>query len=405
MIAILSAPGSRGDVNPMIAIGRELRHHGIDVVITLAENYAHLAEKAGLRAEPAIESERFKELLADPGFWRPIAGPRLIMSEVAAPFVKKHLEIIDRYHRPGETVLVSHPLDLASRVYREVHPETPLVDVHLAPSILRTIDSPPRLSPWWFELSKPRWAVRMTYWLADTFGVDPMIRGPLNAVRAEYGLPPVRRILDQWWLSPDRIVAMYPDWFAPATKQFSPRLVHTGFPLDDADDQEFDLPDNKPIVFTGGTAHLHTRPFFETAVETCIRLDRPGLLVSTSPENFPPRLPEQVRTTSYVPFGKLLPHCAAIVHHGGIGTTSQALLAGIPQVIRPLAYDQFDNASRVESIGCGRWLRRDADLTSTLRTLLDESAKRNRCQEYSEKLSHGGGAAQAAEEVLRLAPR
>ncbi len=106
-----------------------------------------------------------------------------------------------------------------------------------------------------------------------------------------------------------------------------------------------------------------------------------------------------------MPFGKLLPHCAAIVHHGGIGTTSQALLAGIPQVIRPLAYDQFDNASRVESIGCGRWLRRDADLTSTLRTLLDESAKRNCCQEYSEKLSHGGAAAQAAEEVLRLVPR
>lgn len=106
------------------------------------------------------------------------------------------------------------------------------------------------------------------------------------------------------------------------------------------------------------------------AVNACRELNRPGLLLSTFPENFPPDLPETVRPLSYVSFSQLLPHCSAIVHHGGIGTTSQALAAGIPQLIRPLAFDQFDNASRVEKIGRGRWLRSDRNLVNDLGAIL-----------------------------------
>ena len=106
------------------------------------------------------------------------------------------------------------------------------------------------------------------------------------------------------------------------------------------------------------------------AVNACRELNRPGLLLSTFPENFPPDLPETVRPLSYVSFSQLLPHCSAIVHHGGIGTTSQALAAGIPQLIRPLAFDQFDNASRVEKLGRGRWLRSDRNLVNDLGAIL-----------------------------------
>lgn len=400
MLAILSAPGSRGDVNPMIAIGRELRGLGFEVVISLAENYAELAQAAGLHAEPVIARERFDELLADPRLWTPIGGPRAIIREVAAEFLRLHDEVIRRHHRPGETVLVSHPLDFASRVFRELEPTTPLVDIHLAPSILRSYDSPPRLSPWWFEASRPQWLVRATYWLADTFGVDPMIRGPLNRLRAEHGLAPVRRILNEWWLSPDRIVAMYPSWFAPATKQFYPRLVHADFPLYDADDRGFAAPENRPIVFTAGTAHFHCQEFFRAAVSTCQELSTPGLLVSTNPDNFPADLPPLVDSTRYVSFSHLLPACRAIVHHGGIGTTSQSFSAGIPQVVRPMAFDQFDNATRVENLGCGRWLKRDSQLTTALAELIDAASIQTACKEIAGRLQGRSGASLAARAIL-----
>jgi UDP:flavonoid glycosyltransferase YjiC (YdhE family) len=62
-------------------------------------------------------------------------------------------------------------------------------------------------------------------------------------------------------------------------------------------------------------------------------------------------LPDGVAAFPYVPFSAVMPRCAAIVHHGGIGTTGQALRSGRPAVIVPLAHDQFDNAARVRRLG------------------------------------------------------
>ena len=371
MRAILSAPGSRGDVNPMIAIGRRLREAGYDVVISLAEPYAEVAIEAGLEVEVVIGRQEFAEALGNPHVWKTIRGPLQVFRTVVSDFLERQREVIERYHVRGQTLLVSHPLDLASRIFRDAHPETPLASVHLQPVILRTLGDPPRLSGWWFEMSRPEWLMRSTYWLIDTLAVDPAIRGPINRLRAEYGLESLRRPLHQWWHSPDLILAMYPEWFAPATVSFLPQLQHCGFPLQDNSQDEFCLPEDRPIVFTSGTAHHHCRAFFEASVRACHRLKRPGLLMSTFPENFPSDLPDTVRAMPYASFSRLLPHCSAIVHHGGIGTTSQALAAGIPQLIRPMAFDQFDNASRIENLGCGRWLRNDRNLARELQRVIE----------------------------------
>jgi UDP:flavonoid glycosyltransferase YjiC (YdhE family) len=65
-----------------------------------------------------------------------------------------------------------------------------------------------------------------------------------------------------------------------------------------------------------------------------------------------------VRHAAYAPFGKLLPRAAALVHHGGIGTTAQALRAGCPQLIMPMSHDQPDNAARCRRLGVGLKIER-----------------------------------------------
>jgi UDP:flavonoid glycosyltransferase YjiC (YdhE family) len=106
---------------------------------------------------------------------------------------------------------------------------------------------------------------------------------------------------------------------------------------------------------------------------------------------------------SYASFRQLLPHCSAIVHHGGVGTTSQAMAAGIPQVIRPLAFDQFDNAARVESLRCGRWLRREKDLAETLAAALrDHADDDSPLLEVSHRLNGTDAPATAAREVEKV---
>lgn len=376
MRAILSAPGSRGDVNPMVAIGKRLRDHGHEVIISLAEPYAEIAAAEGLQVEPVISKQKFDDAIGTASVWKPIRGPIAIFRLIIANYLPLHQQVIHRHYKPGKTVLVAHPLDLASRIFRDAYPDTPLATVLPQPVTLRTYHDPPRLSPWWFELSKPQSALRMTYWFADHAVLDPIIRGKVNRQRSEYNLPAVRRIMNQWWLSPDKILGMFPDWYAPATKSLLPQLVHCGFPLDDVNGNSFTPPVDRPIVFTAGTAHQHCRTFFEQAAAACQKLQRGGLLLSGHPETFPTNLPETVRPLPYVSLGQLLPHCSAIVHHGGIGTTSQAMAAGIPQIIRPFAFDQFDNATRVEKLGVGRWLKKESQLADTLaRVLADDSSK------------------------------
>jgi rhamnosyltransferase subunit B len=67
----------------------------------------------------------------------------------------------------------------------------------------------------------------------------------------------------------------------------------------------------------------------------------------------PPDLPDSIYVTAYAPFSQLLPLAAAMVHHGGIGTLSQCLAAGVPQLVVFMSLDQPDNAARIERLGVG----------------------------------------------------
>jgi UDP:flavonoid glycosyltransferase YjiC (YdhE family) len=98
---------------------------------------------------------------------------------------------------------------------------------------------------------------------------------------------------------------------------------------------------------------LHGHEFFEGAVKACAKLNRRGILLTRFGEQLPSSLPANVIHADYAPFSELLPRVAALVHHGGIGTTSQALAAGVPQLIAPMSHDQFDNAYRVKVLGVG----------------------------------------------------
>ena len=93
------------------------------------------------------------------------------------------------------------------------------------------------------------------------------------------------------------------------------------------------------------------------------------------------------------------------VNQGGMGTTAQALRAGVPQLVIPFAHDQYDNASRVRRLGCGRVLRRGRlsfrTLANELRTLLANAQFGRTALEEGRLIRGEGGAAHAAEILLR----
>ena len=334
-------------------------------------------------------------------FWTPVRGARAVLRTVATEFLQAHHAVIRRHHRPGRTVLVAHPLDFASRVLRDADRSTPMVDVHLAPAILRVPGAPPRLSRSGFEQWLPRPLLSMAIRAADRWILDPAVAPAVNRLREEYGLAPVRRLLDRWWFANETTIAMYPEWFAPEVTRHVPPIETVGFPLEDADAGEFDKPPGRPIVVTGGTANRHAAAWFRRVIEATGRIDRELWVLTRYPENLPGgKLPSHVRVEDYVPLGRLLPHCDAILHHGGIGTTSQALAAGVPQVIRPMAFDQFDNAERVERLGAGRHLRSDRHVGGLIEEVIKDQSIRDVAMCLSEQMTPGETASRRAAEVI-----
>jgi UDP:flavonoid glycosyltransferase YjiC (YdhE family) len=126
-------------------------------------------------------------------------------------------------------------------------------------------------------------------------------------------------------------------------------------------------------------------------------------LLTRFPEQVPAALPDGVRHVDFVPFRWLLTRSALLVHHGGIGSMSQALAAGVPQVIMPMGFDQCDNAAHVERLGVGKSLPpkrfRGPAVAEMMRGLLDDSAVAARCRDVAARLAHADGLELACDEV------
>jgi len=135
-------------------------------------------------------------------------------------------------------------------------------------------------------------------------------------------------------------------------------------------------------------------------------MDRRGILLTRHREHVPKQLLPGVRHFDYIPFSQVLPRTAALVHHGGIGTTAQALAAGIPQLIMPMSHDQFDNASRVEKLGVGRTISvrkyQAENVANRLHALLGSEEIAGRCRKISQQFSGVDGLGKAADEVQAL---
>jgi len=118
-------------------------------------------------------------------------------------------------------------------------------------------------------------------------------------------------------------------------------------------------------------------------------------------------LPDHVLAVERVPQLALLEHVDAVVTHGGLGTVSEALMAGKPMVVAPIRDDQPLIAERVELLGAGVRVRfgrvRAGDLTRAFDSVLTEPAFAAAARRVGASLRSAGGAAAAADQLEKLA--
>ncbi len=112
---------------------------------------------------------------------------------------------------------------------------------------------------------------------------------------------------------------------------------------------------------------------------------------------------ERVRVERFVPQAHVLPRCAAVVSHGGSGTTLGALAYGLPLVLVPQAADQFDNAARAESAGAAIVLRPGElsaeSLRVAVRRVLGEQAYADAARRIAAEIEEMGTPEEAAAAV------
>jgi len=360
MDLLISACGSYGDVLPMVGLGVAAQARGHRAAIIANPYFQAVIEGAGLECVPLGAADEYQELTAHPDLWHPLRGARLVLRRGAAAYLRQLFAILQHRARRGTTLLAAHGLDLASRVVHDAR-QIPLATVHFAPLAFRSLFDSPRFVGFLAGDRVPRWAKAAQLWAGDRWMIDPLLCPELNGLRRELGLPNVQRVYHRWIHSPQLVLGLFPDWFAAPQPDWPENVQLAGFPLWDSrpdeqlgDDVRRFLDEGEPpIAFAPGSANAQAADFFAAAVAICQRLGRRGVLLTKYRQQIPRALPTDVRHFEFVPFSRLLPRTAAVVHHAGIGTCAQSLASGTPQLAMPMAFDQFDNAERLRRLGVG----------------------------------------------------
>lgn len=410
MKILISTAGSHGDVLPFIALGREFARRGHTVTLYANPAFQGHIHDAGLGFVPVSTLAEYQALGQQPDNNPMIAFERVARHFAAlwgACYRAMQADVV-----PGQTLLIGNSLMFAHRLLRETD-GIPCATVHLAPSVFRSNERPARLIPDWIEPKTPELFKNLAWWMLDKGFYDRHLTQPLNALRAELGLPPVKRIFRSWLHEADCVVGMFPEWFGNRVSDWPIDVELTGFPLYDHGEVS-PLPDSlatfiaagpPPVAFSAGTATAKAYRFFESSVAACQLAGVRGILLSHVADQVPANLPATIMHVPYAPFGALLPKLAAFVHHGGIGSTAQALRAGVPQLIRPTAYDQFDNAARAVRLGTGIEVLerryRPEHVASVLHQLIGDTAWRARCAAIAGKLQNNQAIQRTCDHILR----
>jgi UDP:flavonoid glycosyltransferase YjiC (YdhE family) len=149
------------------------------------------------------------------------------------------------------------------------------------------------------------------------------------------------------------------------------------------------------VVFTlGSSAVNHAGAFYQESLGAIRQLGCRAVLLAGNNRIVGP-LPPDTAIFPYAPFSRIFPRAAAVVHQGGIGTCAQALAAGRPMLVVPYAFDQPDNAARLERLGVARMIARNRysakRASEQLGYLLAGAAYAERAREIARRLAADDG--------------
>jgi rhamnosyltransferase subunit B len=393
--------GSHGDVYPIIAIGQRLQERGHAVTIVANSHFKSAVTNAGLTFLSNGTEASYLQLVQHQNNSRPSHGFRQAAQELVRQ-MRETYHIIAAQREAHDLVVVA-PLSLwGTRFAQEKFPDLPVIKYCIQP-----LDKvvPKRHSL--FSLGQR--LVDLIILPQKLLSALPSqlillrLKQEIDKFRRELDLPPLRTPIIRWFSPEPSVVAFFPGWFLPGVTRKasaeSSKLHFTGFPYFDQGRAQGLPPDivqfldagDAPIVFTSGTPISFAKSFFETSVQVCDILGCRGIFITQFEEQVPHKLPAHIRHFTYVSFHWLFQRAKAVVHHGGIGTSAQALRAGIPQLIAATWPECRNNATCLEQLTVAkssllsRYKAKPA--AQCLSALLASPETQTKCRELSAKIN------------------
>jgi len=411
---VMVTVGSQGDLFPFLAVGRELGARGHRVTIGAHGIHREAVAQAGLAFVRAtgIDEPEDKAAFAAKAF-HPWKGPRFVVRDLAALDVAASYAALAPVCCDADAI-VTTTLAFAGQILGETTRAAWLSAV-FSPSMFLSAFEPPATGVPWLDRylrgspHRGAWLRRAAEYITASWTAD------VRRFRVSLGLAPVSPGGDpfhQGQHARDGVLAMYspvlgnlpPDAPANATVTGYCRYSPSGGELPE-ELRAFLDGGEPPVVFTLGSAAVHAgERFLLESLSAVATLGCRAVLLVGSPgmrARLPSSLPDAVIAVEYAPHGPLFARAAAVVHHGGVGTTQEALRAGCPQLVVPHGFDQPDNAARVVRLGVGDVLPvsryRSDRAAEKLRVLLAGSKVKNRATEVASIVSAEAGARTAAD--------
>lgn len=392
--------GSRGDVQPYIALARALLDRGHAVQVAAPQQFEAFA--AERRVPFAALPGEFLALLDTPDGkaafgGREGLGAGLRLLKAIRPLLLRLLDAEwDAIRTFGPDVIVYHPKSLAS-VPIAAKLGRPCILAAPLPGFTPTRSFPTPLSPLKSLGPLNRASHRLT-----SHGATLLFGRILRAWRAStLGLP------DQAKTQPDATLYAYSPTVVPVPPDWPAHVRVTGYWFLDHPDwrppemlQSF-LDAGPPPIYVGfgSMPGLDAKHMARAAIDALERAGRRGLLAVGGGALEPDAVPATVHVLKTAPHDWLMPRMHAAIHHGGAGTTAAALRAGIPMAICPFFGDQPFWARRMFELGVAPpALDRKALSAQTLSAAMDDVAKpgmRARALELGKRIADEDGVGNA----------
>ncbi len=368
MRVLLSTIGSRGEAQPVIALAVRLRRLGHGAVVCAPPDFQTWAESLGVAYVPVGPWLRETARAGAGTVPTPRERQRMIEGTVADQFraVQAAADGCDAVVGGGALAIAAHSVAEAAGV--------PYVYAAFAPI---TLPSPHHAPPVFGMLGQSRAdgpvdAERL--WAEDEQRWNALWRAPLNAQRRRLGLEPVADVRSHLftgrpWLAADAVLAPWPGPPGLDVLQTGAWLLDDTRPLDPA--LEAFLAEGEPPVYFGLGSMRAPDGIVAKVLDAARAIGRRVVISSGWADLAAVAGDPGCLSIGEVNQQALFRRVAAVVHHGGAGTTTVAARAGTPQVILPQMFDQHYHAERVRRLGLGASVPPAGSLRDALGQALD----------------------------------